>query len=323
MERPKKHHYVPQFLLRNFTSDGGTRLYVFDKQTSKIFAANVADVAAENRLYEFSLGEVTATIEPSLADFESKAAIVLRTVLDKGSLAGLTLYQRTVLSGLVAQLLVRSPQQRAVRRHLNAELRKWVSTRGTDPDLMPELKTPNENEEKLFTAQALPSQMEQFAPLIFGKTWALHDAPISETLYISDNPVAMHNEKKIPHRGNLGLAVEGVEVYLPLSYNCCLGMYCPTVTSELMAAYEGYRRIRAFRIRPMPPAPPEAAERLCRAFRTGESSPLRQASVEFMNSLQVWNAERYVYSRSDNFQLAHEMVAQNPGLRKGPRPEAA
>jgi hypothetical protein len=69
MGRSKKHHYVPQFILRNFATEGGTRLYVFDKQTDRVFPANVADVAAENRLYEFSLGDLTATIEPSLQEF--------------------------------------------------------------------------------------------------------------------------------------------------------------------------------------------------------------------------------------------------------------
>lgn len=88
MARPKKHHYVPQFLLRNFAEAGGTRLYAFDKQTDRIFHANMADLAAENHLYNFSLDNLPVTIEPSLAEFESKAANVLREVLRLDNLAG-------------------------------------------------------------------------------------------------------------------------------------------------------------------------------------------------------------------------------------------
>jgi len=323
MGRPKKHHYVPQFLLRNFARMGGTRLYVFDKQTDRVFLASVADVAAENRLYEFSLGDLTATIEPSLADFESKAAGVLREVLSNDSLADLTVYQRVVLSGLVAQLLLRSPQQRAAMRHMNAELRQRVAAMGTDPDLLPQLRVLDNNEEKLFTASVLPDLMKQFIPFISEKAWILHSVSEDETLYISDNPVAMHNEMKFDLRGNVGLAVEGVEVYLPISCRRCLGMYCPSVRSELEAAYEECQRLSAAGRQPLPPSPPEEVVRFFGAFRTGKCSPLPRMSIEFVNSLQVWNAERYVYSGVDDFALARQMIANNPSLRKGPRPQVS
>jgi hypothetical protein len=323
MGRPKKHHYVPQFLLRSFVTMDGTRLYVFDKRTDRVFLASVADVAAENRLYEFSFGDQTATIEPSLADFESKAAGVLREVLRNDNLADLTVYQRVVLSGLVAQLLLRSPQQRAVMRHINVKLRQRVWAMGTDPDLLPQLRVLDKNEEKLFTASVLPDLMEQFIPVISEKAWILHSVPEDETLYISDNPVAMHNELKFDLRGNVGLAVEGVEVYLPISRRRCLGMYCPSVRSEIEAAYEEYQRLSAAGRQPLPPSPPEEAVRLLGAFRTGKCSSLPKVSIEFVNSLQVWNAERYVYSAVDDFALAREMLARNLKLRRGPRPEVS
>jgi hypothetical protein len=283
--RPKKHHYVPQFLLRNFAAMGGAHLHVFDKQTDRVFQANVADVAAENRLYEFSLGNLTATIEPSLADFEAKAANVLREVLSNDDLADLTVYQRVVLSGLVAQLLLRSPQQRALMRHINMKMRQLVSAMGTDPDLLPQLKVLNKNEEKRFTASVLQDLTEQFIPVISEKAWILHSVPENETLYISDNPVAMHNEMKFELRGNVGLAVEGVEVYLPVSCRRCLGMYCPSIRSELEAAYEEYQRLGAAGLQPLPASPPEEAVRFIGAFRTGKCSRLPKVSIEFVNSL--------------------------------------
>jgi Protein of unknown function (DUF4238) len=99
MTSAKKHHFVPQFLLKHFARAGTSQVHVFDKLTSKVFVANVADVAAEHRLYEFTVGEFTATIEPSLAEFESKAAAVLRGVMTRDRLTRLTVYDRLVLSG--------------------------------------------------------------------------------------------------------------------------------------------------------------------------------------------------------------------------------
>ncbi len=41
--------------------------------------------------------------------------------------------------------------------------------------------------------------------------------------------------------------------------------------------------------------------------------------VDLVNSLQVWNAERFVYGSTDDFSMAREMIAANEELRKGPR----
>lgn len=40
------------------------------------------------------------------------------------------------------------------------------------------------------------------------------------------------------------------------------------------------------------------------------------------NSLQIRYAERYVFSLVDDFALAREMIADNPPVRTGLRPQA-
>jgi hypothetical protein len=319
MSTAKKHHFVPQFVLRRFAIAGTQQLHVFDKQTGRAFKANIADVAAENRLYDFSIGEWIATIEPSLADFESKAAAVLQGILAADSLTSLALYDRVVLAVLIAQLLLRSPHQRAVTRDMTSQLRSHVERMGTDPDTVPQLKVFDDNEEKQFTVRILDNLAREFAPIIATKCWVLHSAPDNLGLYVSDNPVAMHNELDAGPRGNLGLGVLGVEVYCPLTSGRCLGMYCPTVRDELDHAYDGYlarTRSRDGREQPLP----EVAAQMFESFRTGQISPLTEESVEFMNSLQVWNAERFVFSSSGDFDLARKIVERNPALRTGPRP---
>ncbi len=63
----------------------------------------------------------------------------------------------------------------------------------------------------------------------------------------------------------------------------------------------------------------EAMETLVTGFRTGAPIPFDKANVEFINSLQVGRAERYVYAASDDFELAKDILAKNPNLRSGPR----
>lgn len=48
---PKKQHYVPQFLLRNFAIDNTEKLFTFDKQQNKVFSTTVRDSASENGFY--------------------------------------------------------------------------------------------------------------------------------------------------------------------------------------------------------------------------------------------------------------------------------
>ena len=48
---PKKQHYVPQFLLRNFATENTEKLFTFDKQQDKIFSTTVKDSASEKGFY--------------------------------------------------------------------------------------------------------------------------------------------------------------------------------------------------------------------------------------------------------------------------------
>ncbi|HWO40339.1 MAG TPA: DUF4238 domain-containing protein [Candidatus Eisenbacteria bacterium] len=321
MSTAVKHHFVQQFLLRNFVASGNSDfLYVYDKRTDRVFPAAIENVAAEKHLYDFQLDDAEVTVESWLADFESAAAEAVHAVLRNGHLRAVTLYERVLLSGLVAHLLVRAPQQRAAMRHMISELRQKVAAMGTDPDRLPELKLLDTNEEKIFTVLSLEHMLKEVVPVIAEKCWVLHSTAQNESLYVSDNPVVMHNELSIGPPGNLGLAVAGVEVYLPLSRNICLAMYCPKLMAQVERDFERYRRGKLLKYGPS--VLPDEVNGLLNAMRTGDSSPLPAQCAEFVNSLQVWNAERYVYSGVNNFTLAREMIAKNPHLRTGgPRAE--
>jgi hypothetical protein len=193
MPYAKRHHFVPQFLLRRFAKCGDRKLFVFDKKTDRVFRTNVANVAVETKLYEFEVGDFIVSAEAGLAQFETRAAQAVDRILSADSLADMGVEDRVVLSAFVGLLILRSPHQRAIMRHLIEQLRQKVSALGTDPDSLPELKVLSEAEEKALLTRTFSTTLKKLAPIIALKTWVLHAANQNANVYISDNPVAIHN----------------------------------------------------------------------------------------------------------------------------------
>ena len=66
----KIQHYVPQFLLKQFSSGKKPQVWVFDKTTGKKFKSHVKNVASEQGFYSFKFKGNELTIEPSLSNIE-------------------------------------------------------------------------------------------------------------------------------------------------------------------------------------------------------------------------------------------------------------
>ena len=58
-----------------------------------------------------------------------------------------------------------------------------------------------------------------------------------DEVYISDNPLVMHNQKDFGPYGNIGLAVPGIEIYYPLSPNTILAYMCPLALKKTEEAH--------------------------------------------------------------------------------------
>ncbi len=129
-------------------------------------------------------------------------------------------------------------------------MREKIKEMGGDPGKMPEVQVLDGNQEKMLDIRMLRKSSD-FIPTIMAKTWVLRTIPEPMRIHISDNPVAMHNAKDFGPLGNLGLAVEGIEVYLPLSASRCLAMYCPIIMKEVRGGLERYATLSSEA--PLPP----------------------------------------------------------------------
>ena len=158
-------------------------------------------------------------------------------------------------------------------------------------------------------------------PHLLDKTWLLFRAHENSTFYTSDNPVTMHNSRRDPWRGTLGVAVEGIEIYVPLSPRITLALYCKSHE-------EGWKQTIAQRdiVRSLGLAVPlefsahEAAfAQLAGGVTTGQPIQLTERVTDFQNELQIWNSSRFIFSRKADFASVKNAIRRNGAIKEGPR----
>lgn len=109
MSKPKKHHYVPQFVLRHFADERG-RLTILrtDRETS--FPANVRDIGHTNlghSIYRRNREPDHVSLEVAMSEIEGAAANVV-TQLRASTVRSPSTDERELLGFLIALQWVRS-----------------------------------------------------------------------------------------------------------------------------------------------------------------------------------------------------------------------
>lgn len=81
MSEPIRHHYIPQFLLRNFSYDAGKRfVYYYDKKKKSLEEKQIRDVFIAKNLYrdEQNFPDSPTKTERTLAKYEGEVAPILQ-----------------------------------------------------------------------------------------------------------------------------------------------------------------------------------------------------------------------------------------------------
>jgi Protein of unknown function (DUF4238) len=315
MEQSAKiQHYVPRFLLRNFGNGKKDQLWVYDKTTRRSFKSNVKNVAAESRFYDFERAGAQRSLEPSLANLESRTKPVISKLIATDTLLAVPDEERLTLAAFVATLLTRTKTFREEwaefpKKLANALQQKGeeLPTEGHIAEVIPEL---SDNDVKEQTARFVASSPGYFGPHIASKFWLLLETSRKHPFMISDNPIAKQNLMHTnPHRSGLGLSSKGIEIYLPLSETRALGMFCPSLIEP----------IKSYGARLSSCVGDSAAQAILQAVRNGTPLQYRAENVENFNSLQVGYSERYLFSSNGDFSLVDSMLADEPALIVGPR----
>lgn len=317
---PKQHHYVPRFLLKNFASGKKPYICVFDKHKETCFRTNIKNIAAEKGFYNLETADSALTLEPSLAHLEDRASSVISELLKSKKLSTLKEESRAVLSFFMAVQFVRTKERRLILKTISdALINKLKQLGASDEEVSRHVGS--EDDDKISSLRLI-LDAKKFAPYFLNKTWMLFETTTSAPLYASDNPLTLDNQLDHKPYGNLGLAVRGIEIYLPLSTKTCLGFLCPSIGDQYIKGEENFRILDQVN--------PGAAEALlkdatgtreyCRGVVNGTPIPLKHENVMRLNSLQVTFSSRFVYCEKDNFDLVREMIKDNPKFRNGLKP---
>ena len=315
-------HYVPKFLLRRFGSGKKDRLFVFDKHTDTSFSRAASKLAAKNNFYDFDFMGEPVTIEPMLAHVESKAGEHIARIVKDCRLNVNDSEERGELAAFFAIQMVRTPAVLATNRDMFGRMETWLRAEGASQEFF----TPDpivgegENAERAMMARNICNAPSDYGPALINKDWLLLKTDSKHPYLIGDHPLTMHNMVVQEGRGNLGIAVEGIELYFPLSPNLALAIWCPSHREMLTNSLQSIDRLV------------EASNTgrdwvrgkgdvltILEALQTGEPLRSNPENVEFFNSLQVSTAERFVFSFNGDFSIVKEMIRTNPELRHGRR----
>jgi hypothetical protein len=328
----EQHHYVPQFLLRRFCHNNS--LYVFDKSNRRSFRANPRNVMGERGYNSIQLKDrYVLDFEAKFTFIEGKAAPVIGKIVREESIVDLTPTEEAVLYGFLTIQHLRAKASRNSYLGVNKEIRRRF------PDLVtndhPEFFTDEEYEKFCLIRSSLDG-LERLAAHFATKHSFLMKRACQSEIYISDNPLVLHNQKDHGPYGNIGLAVPGIEIYYPLSPELILAFMCRTTLAEIQ---QGGTNARS-----------SLASAYAAAFKNGtlflpsESSALKKAKLEidsaeayrimlverrlvpvsnegleYVNSLQVMWAHRFVAARRKDFAFAEKVLQEKPHWRDHPR----
>lgn len=290
---------MPQFLLRNFAIGKKlkAKLWVLDKRDSSIYQASVTDVAHENMFYTYTDEVGSHDFESVTEKLDSKAGAIIKGVIETGSLPR-NGEDFIWLSYYVAAQMLRTPVTRKdMDNFRDTILHKWGNDIAIEGDSKPVASY--DHEDSKVSSVHLLRDVPSFAKLLQEKVWVLCEPPTGISFVIGDNPVSRHNMIDRSPRGNLGLKNDGIELYTPLSPKLTLHMMCPKIAAAARHT-------------------PELTEVYSNAITNNKSIPMKPENVDFMNSLQVIWAERFVYARNrEHLEMALDMLKTNPELCVG------
>lgn len=320
----KVQHYVPQFLLRNFSTGKKHQVHVFDKRTKRTFFTKVKNVAAESRFYDFEFQGHPMTLEPSLSELEGEAKLILDRIIKQDSLSAISPKDRKQLSVFFAVQLVRTlsfkKQWLSLSELLVEECREFIGSEAKINTIKEHICNPDENRIKMDLADTIINAPKDFAPYLLDKAWLLLKTDRQNPFILGDNPITLQNIINDGPRGGLGLAVQGIEIYLPLSPTKTLALFCHSHEERFRKAAHNFH-LNSY-LNPNEIADNFQHRVVTQMISTIENEiplPLEPEHVTNLNSLQISHAERYIFANVCDFSLAQQMLTSNPKLRIGPR----
>lgn len=302
MAESKKHHFVPQSILRRFTRrDAPDSVYVYDKQRDAVHPSSVLNAGMENGFNAVVIEGKRINFEADFNNLDSVMAEAQNRLVMARTLAALDASDRLVLADAAAVQLMRTKIFRTTMQSVSSGILVEFARVGIDegePSVM------DEQAARAMAREALHEREPQRAILATKDILLLEPEP-GTSFWISDNPVVRFNPQ--PY-GETGLSSPGIEVYWPIAADLALGFMCPTFRRRVEAGYALGNALDE-------PVRTQCAN-LHAAFANEMPTTLgRGGTAAFLNELQVRSSSRFIYSNNNDFSLARKILAADPTLR--------
>lgn len=338
--KARGHHHVPLMLQGAWAKPAKGKLPhvdVFDKHESRSFRTSGENIMLERDYNSFDDGEMTLSLEGGFGKIEDQASKVIQRLRIERSLADLAAADRAALCVFAALQRLRGLGIRAQMHDVDAQIRARLREGGDDPDTIPQLAGGQDPEQiKLTALMLIRNNLDVFAKSLALKVMFLFQPPRGRTFLLGDSPVVMSNSTDHGPYGNIGFEVEGIELYLPVAPDLAIGFWCPTLVTVMETALNqcetSLRNTAAaamfgigpelLKLREMRADLASRKERIRQELaHIGAGTPVQwdPSNLDYVNSLQVAQAERHILSHDGDFALVRRMIADNPAFRGGPR----
>lgn len=271
-QHAKNQHYIPQFLLRNFSSRGDKFIWTYDREKKygpKNQERPIKKVASEQFFYDQVRNNKSSSLEYILQEIETQTAPIINNIIKSKTIKSLSEKDRKTLSFFVTVQLLRT------KGSLN-ELGHMINI--FDEQMLQKI---NIQIEKIDTKELWFSFIEDakiYSDFVANKVWMLTES--NEAFLISDHPVVLQNSSfSNEYVGTLGLDCYGIEIYFPLTHSLTLCIFC-----EKLFQNSGYTHKYIDNLI----SPPE--------------------SILNLNFLQVAHSYRFIFSHIDNSDLIKDLL---------------
>ncbi|MGE4106491.1 MAG: DUF4238 domain-containing protein [Bacteriovoracia bacterium] len=267
MAVPRKHHYVPECYLINFTdTEKDSRIIqVFSKEKKTSFKTSVSNVGHIRDFYRLDASEGIDDefgIETKmLAPMEGAAAPVLRKIIQEEKLPEDPV-QLARLWTFIAFLAMRGPLSREhAAEVVDRTAKDWAqafAAKGTPQDLKvlyDRMNTPERNRMNLEQLKDIANSKHykfkttqnyilsltldyarRLAPLLAKRDWCILVASSGQFI-TSDQPVLVHWSRRVRIKHGRGFGSESNELIVPLSPRICLsGTFEPGQKKAILSA---------------------------------------------------------------------------------------
>ncbi|MBX9839197.1 MAG: DUF4238 domain-containing protein [Silvanigrellaceae bacterium] len=293
----KKQHFVPRGYLTNFTSNG-QKIYAFDKYENKSYPTSINDIAQKNCFYDLPQKMVEddfqnkKIIEEILAKFDSIHASNLKDVLKRlSSKKRLFSEQKEILADFAALQYLRTNDFRKnsinVFNDMNSKIFDMFTNHTNIENSLEknQIKLEMDKSDHVIHHTNLMFSYELFETIknsLLSHFYIIGCNNTNIDLYTSDSPIVLYSHNKEYPYGR-GFCAPGIEVFFPISNDYIISYFERSYFKDL-------------------------------SIPNNPFIDLKDRNIEYYNSQQVIEAERFIYCRSDNFSFAKEVISKYPEI---------